>query len=564
VNKKKTLSLFAVFTMIFGILFFNGGNVFAENSDDDKWYVEARDELQMPDKVWNIDFSVPLDEDTIEDNIYVLDSNDNKFDGIELKYDEEEMKVSVTHEKEYEQDKTYYLCIDDGLESAKGTIFSEPQKIQFKIKVVDSDFFKIRKITAVSKDVINVYFTQPVNDEAMLPLYYEILRNGQDFVRGSYQTMEIKKMKGADNGVSIHFLHENLNSYDGYTISIFGDLLSDYDCRIGKGLGDRMNFNGVEDENKQIKVSNVDILSSRSIRVYFNKEVDEDTINNRNFVLKDDKNTPIGITRSKLSADTISMDLTTSKTLKNSISYKLTVKGVEDVFGLTEVDGNEQFEINWENYNNDYLNVVNVEALDSKTISIQFDKNLDTTKAVIPSYYQIRGIDDTHFYTSASKVYFNEEEPTKVKIFINRDLKNNDTYKLTIKSYLKDQFGNSVRKNDYTEFQGNGDRHEGVYIDKAVTIGNDSIKIVTSGELRNTGINLDKDNYLLECNQGDNRKISITCSDVKYVDNHTLVLKFDSLKSNEKYILKINSLVDILGQANDYYKDGLDVTTGKE
>ncbi|MCM1990260.1 Ig-like domain-containing protein [Oceanirhabdus seepicola] len=563
-KKERILKLFIVFSILIGLVSSNTVSVFAD-SDDNKWDLDVREEVQLPNKEWSIVFSTGLDKQTINNkNIYVLDSKDKKVSNIKLKYIEEEKTLKIIPGKEYEQGKSYFLCLDEGLKSHQGKPLSKPYKLQFEIKKVDSDFFKIRNIEVVSKNRLNVYFTQPINEGAELPLYYEILRDGYEFIRGSYQTMDVKRVDGSNNEISIYLKEHVFNSNEEYTIKVLGDLMSDYGVRLLNGLGEQMIFEGIDSENEDIKIDDVETLSETIVKINFNKAFDKNTAGEKkNYLLLDSNDNPITITKINLSDDLKSVELTIYPKLKSSEEYELTVKGINDNFNLSKLKS-EKREVYWYGGTKINLDITYVEPVNRRVINVYFNKPIDKISALKTSYYQIRDISSKRLYTSPIRVsYDSEKDPFMVKLYLKDEVRENKIYNLNVSKYMKDEMGNSYSNASDCEFQGSNVNYQGVYVKDAVVIGNDHIKVAFSGEIRNSGVNLETANYLLECSQGENRKILIGCSSVRYVDGSTLILTFEGLNYNEDYVLKINSLEDILGERTDIYADGVDVILGQ-
>ncbi len=563
-RKESNLKIFILFGILIGLIMSNAMSAFAD-SDDKKWDLDVRNELQLPNKEWSIVFSTGLDKQTINDkNIYVLDSKDKKVSDIKLKYIEEDYTLKIIPNKEYEQGETYYLCLDKGLKSHQGRALPKPYKLQFDVKKVDSDFFKIRNIEVVSKNRLNIYFTQPINETAELPLYYEILRDGYEFIRGSYQTMEVKRVEGSNNKVSIYLKENKFNSNEEYTIKVLGDLMSDYGVRLLNGVGDQMCFEGIDSENQPITIDGVETITESIIKVNFNKAVDKSSAEERkNYILLDSDGNPRTINRLKLSDDLKSVELNITPRLKTSEKYELSVRGIDDKFNLSKLKS-ETHEVYWDGSSIDNLEVTSVEVINRRVINVCFNKPIDKNSALKTSNYQIKDVSSKRTYTTPIKVYYDSENtPDMVKLYLRNDVRENSIYNLVVLRYLKDRIGNSFSKGSEYEFEGSDVKYQSVYVKEAVVIGNDHIKVTFTGEIPNSGVNLEIENYLLECNQGENRKIMIGCSDVRYVDESTLILTFEGLNYEEDYVLKIKSLVDSLGENTDIYSDGVDVILGQ-
>ncbi|MCB2289510.1 hypothetical protein LGK97_06985 [Clostridium sp. CS001] len=560
-KKIKILVFLCAFITLFAI---NEKVAFATNNAD--WVLDKKEELQLPNKIWSISFTTQLDNKTINSkNIYVLDSEGKKLDNIELKYEKDINTVKVIPTKEYMQGKTYFLCIEKGLKSIQDRPISNLHKVEFKIKVIDSDFFKIRNIDCISSKMINVYFTQPINKEAELPLYYEISRGKEIIVKGSYPTLQIKTMDGVNNGVTIYLKDQRLDSNGQYSLKIYGDLMSDFGSRLLNGTGEQVDFSGSDKDNEEIKVVEAQAINDTTLKITFNKPADKETLSRlENYSLKEINGIIKVINKVTVNKDSKSVTVNTATKLKEAYEYELSVKGIKDNFNLSTIKV-DKYKVMWDGSQGEGLHVVDVVAVDNKTLNVYFNSNLNKDTATNVGLYKIQGVSISSFADTPRKVYYNQEQtPNMVKLYLNKELKGNNEYKITISPYLKDELGNSVPTNDYYQFVGSDEKHLNTYIDNAVIIGNDTVKVTFNGEILKGGTNLNANNYVLECNQGDSRKIIITCSGVNLVNDNTLILKFENLNFDESYSLKINSIMNITGENDTTYANGIGVTMGKE
>ncbi|WP_159436134.1 caspase family protein [Anaerosalibacter sp. Marseille-P3206] len=70
-------------------------------------------------KAWNIKFNMKLNKDALEDNIYILDSNGNKFP-TDAKISSDEQNITITPLKNYDYNSQYTIVIEDNIYSQRG------------------------------------------------------------------------------------------------------------------------------------------------------------------------------------------------------------------------------------------------------------------------------------------------------------------------------------------------------------------------------------------------------------------------------------------------------------
>lgn len=571
----RVLKLLVFSALAVGFLSFNSNKAYAVG-ETDNWKTEVREELFLPDKEWRIKFTTGIDVNSLTtDNIYLVDSDEKKFTDIKFEPVEsviegstdnlkEIKEVRIIPTKEYAQGETYSVCVSSGVKSKGGRNLVNPYKLQFKVKKIDSDYFKIRNIKPISKNVINVYFTQPINNEAEQPLYYEILEDGSSFVKGGYRTMEVQALKDCSNGVQIYLKENNMSEGRNYTVRILGDLVSNYGVRLLDGFGDELAFEGMAAENESLALAEAVVRNSTSLELSFNKEVECQTAENiENYSIRDSKGAPIKVDKAVVSKEGNKVILSVSGSFVKGQQYSITLRNIKDSIKestLNLIDYKNEV-MDKEEYN---LSIVSAEALCNTVLVVKFDRNLDSTQDFKAYDFEIEGVSDKDYpKISSSTIYFSENEDRKtMKLYLRNPLKDNETYRVIVSKNIKDEYGQTSTKDIQYKFSGVGSKDDNAYIQNVITVGKKQIKVEFGQGMKNGDVNIDAANYSLERNEGASKKIIIGCSEVKYINPTTIILTFEDMDDDENYLLKINSLVDHYGKTNNNYTNGIDVKLG--
>lgn len=571
----KLFKVIITLTLILGFFSLNLKQAFAFDTNEEKIQEEGvqEEKIVLPDKEWSIKFSKGINKDTItNDNIYVLDSSRREFSNIVLEpvesesednKDKKEIKeIKVIPTKEYKQGEEYSLYITSNVKSNDGKGMSKPYKFQFKVKKIDSDYFKIRNVKAISKNTINVYFTHPVGKEAEQALFYEVLHDGSSFVKGSYKTMSIHALKECNNGVQINLKEDTLYQDENYTISILGDLMSSYGVRLLDGFGDEKEFLGTSKDEEELSLNKAIVLGDTCIELSFNKELDKTASQNiENYSIREDDGNTIKILKANLLSDGNKVDLQVDDTLKMSKIYTLSIRNLQDVtkgsiLNLTDykTEKRDSDECN--------LSVDSIKTLSSTVLQVNFNRGLNKDDALNEDNFYIIGRGDTSYSKrEAIKTYINEEDSRILTLSFDKEFENNGKYKFCASKYIRDKYFERCTTNIYCDFYASVNEEDSA-IENVVTIGKEHIKVQFGQAIKNEGVNLNPSNYSIEHNDGGNRKVVIGCSEVKYVDPVTLVLKFDGMDDDEDYLLKISSLLQYDGNTDKSYADGIDVKHG--
>lgn len=455
-------------------------------------------------------------------------------------------------------DKDYTVVIA-GVEDSEGNITEGLAGTfkGYKLPEIVSDYFKIRKIEPASKNVINVFFTQPINMNAELPMNYEILQGSTTVVKGSFQNLSVKVIPQYDNAVSLFLKDYTLLEGAPYTLKLSGDLTGMYGLKLNDGSVDTMNFTGKGTENEGLYIVNVSPVNSYYIKVEFSKPVDASTATQlSNYSLKYNGITTIPV-KARVAGDGTTKNrevyLGTGMVMNSSTSYELTISNVQDNFRQMTVPQNSKYPFYGFTAPKEDLKLISVNADDKGTLTAFFNKPLDPSTASNIIYYSITGGSNP----AVSKVYFNPAEPYMVRIYPATDSLTAPTvFRLRVSNTMLDFLGEM--SSTFTEMDFNGssaDNFKPIMVDARI-IARDTIKVITNEEILSLAPNTLASNYVLEYKEGSNT-VTKSASSVSLVNATTLIIKFNTLDLTKSYTLKFTSLTDYLGFNQRTSADGL-------
>lgn len=482
-------------------------------------------------------------------NIDVHETN-NTTNKLSVNIDSVNDATLIIKTSKQKEDQSYTIVISGIEELAPESVMSA-SFTGYKIPEVKSDLFKISKVVSVSKNVINVYFTQPVGGNIAVPFYYEVFKDNASYVKGSFNTMSVKTLAGQDQVISI-FLKENSIDKDAhYTLKLNGDATSLYGVRLNNGNGDSATFSNNTNDNQSLNVTNVAPLDNKSVLLQFSKEIDPvSAMQLSNYALKGTNGIPSAILKVSIPKESngTAVILSVGGVLNKNTDYQLTIKNITDNFGqfiLPEMVLPFPGEAITEHKD---LQIANVTAVDKSTIQVYFDRGLDSTSASNIAFYTISGVSDS-FMANPQSVYFDPREPYKVTLFlpIGKELSSLINYVVRASNLLLDSTGSASLKNAEMTFSGSGDSNTKPLVIEAKTISADTIRIRTSKELSTSAPNTMASNYWLEAKDGNNTTITKNASSVSIIDAKTVVIKFDPLDLTKSYTLKFTSLADYSG-----------------
>jgi hypothetical protein len=449
-------------------------------------------------------------------------------------------------------EKDYTIEITNTVEDSNTPAVATSTFKGYKIVELKSDYFKISKVVPISKNRINVYFTQPITDEIALPIYYEIMKSDASFVKGSRNTLDVKVLSEQNNVVSLYLKNAAIADDVPYSLKISGDLISAYGVQLNDGLGDSIAFASKAQDNEALKVDRIYTVDSKTVRVEFNKEVDSsNAIQLGNYQISTSNGIPNAFTKASLSLDGKgkALLLTAAIPFDRTVTYQVIINNMTDVFKVDSLN-ETSYPFNGKPLTElKDLKIILVTALDKSTIQINFDKKIDKAMAFNNGYFTLNGMTDPNFVTFPSKIYVNPTNSSSIKIYLpsGKELVSTSIYKLKVLNLVTDELGNTSTADTTFTFTGSSNVIVKPLITEALVIGKDTIKIKSSKELSLSGANVSLSNYSLELKEGKNTVTLKTPSSIIAYDESTIILHFDGLDTAKNYTFKYDTLTDYSG-----------------
>jgi hypothetical protein len=502
----------------------------------------------------NVTLSVKLSKSVnkLVDNNIVIYETDNKANVLKSSVTSQVYSDLLINTSIQIPDKKYTIEITSTVDGADKSSVATSNFIGYKIPEVKSNYFKISKVVPVSKNVINVFFTQPITNDIALPIYYEISKNNDSFVKGSINNMIVKVLPSQSNVVSLYLKNATIIDDTAYSLKISGDIISAYGVQLNDGVGESSIFAKNSQDNVVLKMDSLYAVDSKTIRVQFNKEIDQTLAKQlNNYQISSSTGTPNVITKVTIPIDGIgkALNLTVGIPLDKTLSYQLIMNNMNDIFGIDSLSDTTNPFVGKPLADLKDLKVTLVTAIDKSTIQVYFDKRIDATTALNIGYYSLNGITDSNYIAFPSKVYVNPLDTTSVKIYlpVGKELVGTSIYRLKVASFMTDELGNASLADATFNFNGSSNASIKPLITEAMIIGKDTVKIKSSKELSLSGANIALSNYSLELKEGKNTTTLKTPTSIIAYDESTLILHFDDLDYTKNYSFKFNTLTDYTG-----------------
>lgn len=417
----------------------------------------------------------------------------------------------------------------------------------------ESDFFIISKVEVISKNVINVFFTQPVNMNSEMPMNYEIFKGNSSYIKGSFQSMSPKVLNKYKNCISIFLKEKDLEENVEYTLKINGSVPSVYGVKLNNGSGDSYNFIGKSSANTNFNIVSINVQDNRTVILEFSDEVDPYTAASASNYAVVGNGIPMYVNKAVVSAnDRKLVKLSFINDLKSNITYEVSTQSIYDFYKQRSISV-EKYPFVGTDTVREKINIVTVIAIDKGTVIVYFDRPIDPTSATAMGQYIITGPTSV----AVAAISYDINEPYAVKLFLSTDsLISGGDYTLSVSPSVADETGMMFRTSATYNFSANSEENMKPILYDAKIIGDNAIKVSVTEDIKANGSNTIAANYSLEYKDGSNTKTKFA-TNVSLADPKTIIVFFDSLSNSTAYTLKFNSLTDFIGVNVRNSSDGL-------
>ena len=406
---------------------------------------------------------------------------------------------------------------------------------------VSSSYFKIKKVVAITKSQIDVYFTQNAGDKCENPAYYELSKDGVIYEAGSAATLSCSRGVAKGEVVSIWLKNKTFEDGKSYTLKISGEALSLYGAKLGGGKGDSVTFLGNGAENTALKIVDIIPVENNTLDIVFNKDLDLLSAQNAsNYQLIDRAKdqyirvlkTDIGL--GGVGQKTARVRFAVDLTLNNS--YELAVSDVRDRLKSSTISEERVVYVH-KTAAYTPLKIDSVYSPDRGTLIVYFNRPLSNSITV--AKYQINGGPNV-----SPNVIFDPATPNQVILYTTGPLMAGSSYLFTVVSGASDISGNMQTTPLAANFITNAANPGTVSMSGARMISENQVLLNLNVPI---SASTKANQFSLEYLDGKITKLK-TCSSINFVAPATAVLTFDEIASGTNYMLKGFGIMDYTNQ----------------
>lgn len=410
---------------------------------------------------------------------------------------------------------------------------------------IESKLFRISKVKPVTSEMLEIYFTQPIDEAAKEVLLYDVYKNGILYFEGSYKTLDIELNSTADNGlifISKQYKFEDNNKYE---VRIKSDLKSKYDAYLNDGNGDAYSFYGSSITSGSFSVEKAEFIDTDNIVVVFSDLVDKESATEKsNYHLLDEDNSKITVNSAYLDEydedDKYKKIILHTKDLKDYHEYRLFIDDVENIFKTLQVE-NYQVDLGDGMKNDEEIDLEDIIVVNRSFIQLEFDSPLDDASE--------RASIDIDRGVEISEQMIDPDDPKLLNLYLKKSvyLKEDKEYELEI--YRRDIvniYGNTHEEALKRDFDGVNTIRDEITIEDAHFISDSQILLKFSDYVKESTLENDN-NYSFEYDINGSEKILFP-GEIEVVDERTVIITFDYFLQDGKLYVEVDNVYDLSGQ----------------
>lgn len=479
-------------------------------------------------------------------------------DQLRLQSDDEDIDLTIESQKNEKlsfstdvdlMDKEYTLTIENVTDQYGYVNTLEKTFTGYQGPIV-SELFKIADAKAIDRETIQLEFTQPINLNAEHPKYYDIKRDGKDWIQGGFGTLDLVLDRETDNTIFMHLSGNQLDIDSTYTIVVSNSLRD----LSGSKLQDsrEITIAGSNQSPEGITLEDLIFVDKRTVKIRYNRPIDTSEAKRMsNYHIKKGS-LPVNLVQVAVVPGENAVLLSVLSDFDNAKSYTFTIEGIEDAFGLSEFE--DEFEINGSGSDYTANQIDFAYAKNEGEIEVYFEKPLKASTADNIAYYTIRR---SGYNALPIKVLFDERtDARKVTLYLQKAnyLQDDKEYILEIADGLQ----NIVNQGDEIEYTLDGldVENQKPYPYDAVYIGDDKVRITFSEPISNSSVNTSRSNIQLKYKDSDGDDEYVESESVSYINPTTIVATFEKFDVTEDYKVVFNVVQDYAGVDTRTSSDG--------
>lgn len=485
--------------------------------------------------------------------VYNKDDNNNQLTVHSLETGGSDDNYTIIFKSETLPDRNYGIIISNVVDAYGNQVDSiVGEFIGQRGTEIVSNYFIINKVEQVSSNAVNLHFTHPVNDNVLDASYYELEIDGEVVVDGSDGEIRASLIGNDSKVVVLTFDDYSFDKEVSHRLKVSGSAISQYGVTLNFDKGDFIDFTPQVSGEEDFELLLITAESDKTVELWFSKDLNPVIAEQIfSYYVTEEDGDPIAIESAEVTSKGYVVQLTIKGSFSDNKTYNIMLNNVNDIsrtYSITEES--HSFVVDIKDVPDIEIN--HAYSIDAGVIAVELNRELDKESAVKTTNYSIVGITET--YSAAPvKVYYEPlDDPLLVKLYLSdkKEMDKGETYQVRLMTGLKDVQGfkpSSIVKEDFVSTSSTiGD----TYIDEAVVVGENTVKLSFNKEIALDIPNVLNTNYTLNytLNNTDYTKTPVSAN---YIDARTMIVRFNDLDNTIDYEITFDKLIDYSGIETD-------------
>ncbi len=186
------------------------------------------------------DITITMNEEITAADVTIIDKSNKSVDVSKVSFSKKVISVE-TADLENEEYTVILNGVVDKQEIATNNLTSTFMGLP---EIVESDYFQISTVRAISKNLVHVTFTHPITTNVTLPGNYDITLDGKTVVPGGFSTLRVELVTGDEYTVALWLREYTLLDGAPYKVIVDGDIQSKYTAVLNNGDDESFRFAG--------------------------------------------------------------------------------------------------------------------------------------------------------------------------------------------------------------------------------------------------------------------------------------------------------------------------------
>lgn len=481
----------------------------------------------------NLEVEIIMNEEITSVDVDIVDEDGKAIEVKKITVNKKTIAVDV----EELEEKEYTVMLNNIVDTQEIVTNGLSKTFEGAPKVVESDYFHISTVKAVSKNLVHVTFTHPITGSVAVPSNFEITLEGKKVVESSFSDLRCDTVTGDEYTVALWLRDYTMLDGAPYKLIVDGNTQSKYNAKLNGGDDETFKFSGSGEKNNSFEIVDIDLIQKNYLRVRFNERADTSSAEDRdNCVVVDQY---LDVTSSVIAGNMTGSDewegkeVTYYTIMIDNHNYEFILNDIEDSFEEQEIPEERYGFSKFPKF--DEPKIEYAVAVNENYVQVFFTEAIDT-QSVTSATILVDG-------NAPNKRVFDDKSPHRLDLYMDSSDDLNSEFNITFNG-LKTNYDMNIDPLSYT-VDGTSREVGDISIKEARRVSSTQVVLFFNYAVKTS---TPTSAFELSYTDKDGDKETLSANDVAFVDNMTAVVEFEDMENNVAYKAIVNNFDDITGQ----------------